>query len=179
MLRTATRAAVPSTLGNPVPRFWLYGFQIQSALAGYRLRFRVVKSRPADARADRCRRKFLHYFPGGFRDETYLEWERSYKWETHERWEEALNRGEFRRLLKKREYSEVAARAVRTEQRARHSMIFSFEKMALRDAVKSAAGAKVFAEGSTSSCTERVRRKRGLTRGARQSPRCRGVRRAS
>lgn len=95
----------------------------------------------------RARKKFLRYFPEGFRDETYLEWERSYKWETHERWEEALNRDEFRRLLKKREYAEVAARAVRTEQRSRHSMIFSFEKMALRDAVKSAAGGKAFAEG--------------------------------
>lgn len=67
--------------------------------------------------------------------------------ETHERWEEALNRNEFRRLLDKGEYSEVAARAVRTEQRSRHSMIFSFEKMALRDAVKSTGGARMFATG--------------------------------
>src|SRR3954470_6755545 len=94
-----------------------------------------------------CRRKFLRFFPKGFRDETYLAWERDYKWETHQRWEEALNRDEFRRLLGENEYAEIAARAVRTEQRSRHSMIFSFEKMALRDAVKSAAGAKDFAEG--------------------------------
>ena len=97
--------------------------------------------------AARAREKFLRYFPKGFRDATYLEWERDYKWETHERWEEALNGEEFRRLLERREYAEIAARAVRTEQRSRHSMIFSFEKMALRDAVKSAAGAKAFAEG--------------------------------
>ena len=97
--------------------------------------------------AQRARRKFLRYFRGGFGDPTYLEWERDYKWETHQRWEEALNREEFGRLLKNRAYTEVAARAVRTEQRSRHSMIFSFEKMALRDAVKSAAGAKMFAEG--------------------------------
>jgi hypothetical protein len=94
-----------------------------------------------------CRRKFLRFFPKGFRDETYLAWERDYKWETHQRWEEALNRSEFRRLLDKREYAEIAARAVRTEQRSRHSMIFSFEKMALRDALKSAAGARAFATG--------------------------------
>ncbi|MFL6520816.1 MAG: hypothetical protein ACJ8NS_11395 [Chthoniobacterales bacterium] len=94
-----------------------------------------------------CRRKFLRFFPKGFRDETYLEWERDYKWETHQNWEEALNRNEFRRLLDKREYVEIAARAVRTEQRSRHSMIFSFEKMALRDAVKSTAGARTFATG--------------------------------
>jgi hypothetical protein len=95
----------------------------------------------------RCRRKFLRHFPGGFRDETYLDWERDYKWESHERWEEALGREEFRTLLRARAFSEIAARAVRVEQRSRHSMIFSFEKMALRDAVKSDEGARAFAEG--------------------------------
>ena len=99
------------------------------------------------AGAARCRRKFLRFFPKGFRDETYLAWERDYKWETHQRWEEALNRDEFRRLLDQRQDAEIAARAVRTEQRSRHSMIFSFEKMALRDALKSAAGARAFATG--------------------------------
>jgi hypothetical protein len=101
----------------------------------------------ANPGATRCRRKFLRFFPKGFRDETYLAWERDYKVETHQRWEEALNRDEFRRLLDKREYAEIAARAVRTEQRSRHSMIFSFEKMALRDAVKTTAGARAFATG--------------------------------
>src|SRR3954465_13468799 len=101
----------------------------------------------APSPALRCRRKFLRFFPGGFRDETYLDWERSYKWETHERWEEVLGRAEYRSLLRGKEYGEIAARAVRIEQRSRHSMIFSFEKMALRDAVKSADGARAFAEG--------------------------------
>jgi hypothetical protein len=105
----------------------------------------VARSSPAGSAA--CRRKFLRFFPKGFRDETYLAWERDYKWETHERWEEALNRDEFRRLLEQREYTEIATRAIRTEQRSQHSMIFSFEKMALRDAVKSAAGARAFASG--------------------------------
>ena len=94
---------------------------------------------------ERARRKFLHYFPGGFRDETYLEWERDYKWETHERWQQTLGRPEFRRLLDQREYREIATRAVSVEQRSRHSMMFSFEKMALRDAVKLPRGAKLFA----------------------------------
>jgi hypothetical protein len=104
-------------------------------------------SRTESPGAERCRRKFLRFFKKGFRDETYLAWERDYKWETHERWEEALNRDEFQRLLKKGEYAEIGARAVRTEQRSRHSMIFSFEKMALRDALKSEAGARAFATG--------------------------------
>src|SRR5687768_11783221 len=106
-----------------------------------------VGSKVGAAGAEACRRKFLRHFPGGFRDETYLDWERDYKWESHERWEESLGRAEFRRLLRAGEFAEVAARAVRVEQRSRHSMIFSFEKMALRDAVKTAEGARAFAEG--------------------------------
>ena len=95
--------------------------------------------------ANRCRRKFLHFFPRGFQDKKYLAWERDYKWDTHQRWLEMLGRVEFRRLLRARAYKEIAARAIRIEQSSRHSMIFSFEKMALRDAVKSAAGAEKFA----------------------------------
>ena len=95
----------------------------------------------------RCRRRFLRFFPGGFTDETYLDWERDYKWETHERWLAALGRAEFKRLLERGEYQEIAARAIRIEQQSRHSMIFSFEKMALRDAVRSKQGAQLFATG--------------------------------
>jgi hypothetical protein len=106
-----------------------------------------IKHGGTSADALRCRRKFLRFFPKGFQDETYIAWERGYKWESHERWEEALGQAEFRRLLRAREFTEIASRAVRVEQRSRHSMIFSFEKMALRDAVKSEAGARSFAEG--------------------------------
>ena len=105
------------------------------------------KKAEVSAGALRCHRKFLRFFPGGFRDETYIDWERSYKWETHERWEEALAREEFRSLLRRGHFTEIASRAVRVEQRSRYSMIFSFEKMALRDAVKSEAGARAFSEG--------------------------------
>jgi hypothetical protein len=95
----------------------------------------------------RCRRKFLRQFPGGFRDATYLDWERDYKWETHLRWQEALPRNTFRTLLRNGDYAEAAARAVRVEQRARHAMLFSFEKMALRDALRAPGGAPDFAQG--------------------------------
>jgi hypothetical protein len=94
-----------------------------------------------------CRRKFLRLFPDGFRDEEYVALEREYKWEAHLSWEHALSQRQFRRLLKDGEFFEIAARAIRVEQGARYSMIFSFEKMALRDAVKSARGARMFAEG--------------------------------
>jgi hypothetical protein len=93
----------------------------------------------------RCRAKFLRFFPNGFRDETYLDWERGYKWRAHERWEEQLGRAEFRALLQAGEFREIAARAVKIESRT--NLIFSFEKMALRDAVKPLAGARAFANG--------------------------------
>jgi hypothetical protein len=108
---------------------------------------RPAKSRNGSEAAERCRRKFLRHFPGGFSGEKYLDWERDYKWEAHERWEGALGKDEFRRLIRREEFEEAAARAVRVEQRTRHSMIFSFEKMALRDAIKPAEGARAFAEG--------------------------------
>jgi hypothetical protein len=95
----------------------------------------------------RCRRKFLRFFPQGFRDEDYLETEREYKWESHRRWCESLGVEEFDSLLRAGRHAEIAARAVRVEQRSRYSMIFSFEKMALRDAIKSSSGAGRFAEG--------------------------------
>ncbi|HEX8748893.1 MAG TPA: hypothetical protein VF717_17090 [Pyrinomonadaceae bacterium] len=107
---------------------------------------RSQSSRDMEA-ASRCRRKFLRLFPGGFSDATYLDWERGYKWEAHERWEESLGQAEFRRLIRAGEFSEAAGRAVRVEQSTRYSMLFSFEKMALRDAVKTEEGARTFSEG--------------------------------
>lgn len=93
----------------------------------------------------KCRRKFLRFFPEGFRDETYLDWERDYKWNAHEQWEAVLGRSAYRSLLKKGEFAEIAAQAVRIESRT--NLLFSFEKMALRDALKSPEGARTFAEG--------------------------------
>ena len=93
----------------------------------------------------RCRRKFLRFFPKGFHDQKYIDWERGYKWEAHERWRELLGRETHRELIADGEYAEVARRAVTIESRT--NLLFSFEKMALRDAVKGAAGAKAFAEG--------------------------------
>jgi hypothetical protein len=97
------------------------------------------------ASALRCRRKFLRFFPGGFADETYIDWERGYKWTAHERWMTSLGPPEFRDLLRQRRFGEIAAHAVSIESRT--NLLFSFEKMALRDAVKPAAGAQAFAEG--------------------------------
>jgi hypothetical protein len=110
-------------------------------------KFRAVLDRPAERarKAQQCRRKFLEFFPDGFRDATYLETERAYKWRAHKRWEAELGSGELERLLSAQEYTEIAHRAVRIESRT--NLLFSFEKMALRDAVSRDAGARRFATG--------------------------------
>lgn len=61
------------------------------------------------------------------------------------RWKQELSRPPFLSLLKAKKYAEIAAAAVRIESRT--NLLFSFEKMALRDAVKPEAGAKAFALG--------------------------------
>ena len=99
----------------------------------------------AGAGPERCRRKFLRFFPRGFKDETYVDWERGYKWAAHEQWHETLGRSSFRALLRQGSFAEVAAQAVRIESRT--NLLFSFEKMALRDALKVPEGARAFASG--------------------------------
>ena len=94
--------------------------------------------------AIRCRKKFLRFFAKGFYSEKYVDWERGYKWEAHERWSEMLSREAHSDLLQKGSFAEVARRAVGIESRT--NLLFSFEKMALRDAVKTPAGARTFAE---------------------------------
>lgn len=109
------------------------------------MRAATARQRVISKNAERARRKFLRLFPKGFRDETYFAWERGYKWRAHERWTELLPRSEFRRLLTAGEFGEISSRALKSLSGT--NLIFSFENMALRDAVKSAAGAKSFAAG--------------------------------
>lgn len=95
--------------------------------------------------AERCRRRFLRFFPDGFRDELYIAWEREYKAEAHARWRAVLSPARLGALLAAGKYSEIAAAALGIESRT--NLLFSFEKMALRDAVRGAAGARAFASG--------------------------------
>src|SRR3954464_4636638 len=74
----------------------------------------------------RARRKFLRFFPGGFRDPQYLAWERDYKWHAHEQWDQVLSRARYAALLEAGRYAEIAAHAVRIESRT--NLLFSFEK---------------------------------------------------
>jgi len=101
-----------------------------------------TKRRRAEAR-----RTFLRIFPGGFADERYLAWERDYKLEAHQRWQEEIGgKAALRAALNEGLHREVAAAATRIE--SGRALLFSFEKMALRDAVvRSDEGAHRFAEG--------------------------------
>ncbi|MDQ3711911.1 MAG: hypothetical protein M3388_06800 [Acidobacteriota bacterium] len=106
---------------------------------------RGTENNQPSANAEKCRRKFLRFFPKGFQDEKYVAWERGYKWQAHEKWNAQLNRAEYQLLLRTGEFAELAARAVKIESPT--NLIFSFEKLALRDAVRSPEGARLFAEG--------------------------------
>jgi hypothetical protein len=105
----------------------------------------VARRQRSSAGRTRCRRKFLRFYPEGFRDQAYLDLERGYKWQAHQQWTEVLDRPAFQALLRASRFAEIANHAVRIESRT--NLLFSFEKMALRDAVKSPAGARVFASG--------------------------------
>lgn len=105
----------------------------------------AARRRIISSGAEKARRKFLRFFPLGFSDETYFAWERDYKWRAHERWNESLSRPVFRRLLNEGKFDEVAVRALKSLSGT--NLLFSFENMALRDAVKTTAGARRFAQG--------------------------------
>src|SRR5689334_12153823 len=90
---------------------------------------------------ERLQRKFLKFFPKGFQDPKYFAWERGYKIEAHQQWDQALNQQSFRKMLKARQYLEVGQIAARIESKT--NLLFSFEKMAFRDAVRDPAGAQL------------------------------------
>lgn len=108
----------------------------------------LMQKASIDSKAfSKYRKRFLRIFPRGFYDEQYLLWEHNYKWETHKYWNEVLGKDEFADLMREREYSEVAERALRAESRCKPPFLFSFEKMALRDALHTTQGAQLFADG--------------------------------
>jgi hypothetical protein len=119
-----------------------------SALRSAQRRQTPRKTRKSAAQATsinarRARRKFLRAFPSGFRDETYIDWERAYKWNAHLRWQNALGESAYRSLIEEDRFQDIARTAIRIESGT--NLLFSFEKMALRDAVRPARGARVFA----------------------------------
>ena len=89
-----------------------------------------------------CRRKFELFYPDGFEDETYLVAERAYKERAHLEWEAELAPAAFRKLLARGEFRAVCDAAVRIE--VRSNLLFSFQRMAQREAVKTPAAVRLF-----------------------------------
>jgi len=63
----------------------------------------------------------------------------------HQAWQSVLSRTEYRTKLSQGKFLQIGAEAVSIESRT--NLLFSFEKMAIRDALKSEHGARAFAEG--------------------------------
>ena len=103
--------------------------------------------REVHRRREAARRMFLRMFPGGFSDERYLAWERDYKVDAHRLWRDEIGgKADLRAALAAGRFRDVATAAARIE--SSRSLLFSFEKMALRDAiVRSDEGAERFARG--------------------------------
>lgn len=91
------------------------------------------------------RKRFLRIFPDGFYDEQYLLWEHNYKWGAHRMWVESLGKEHFRGLIDRGDFQSIATKALAVESKC--TFLFSFEKMALRDALRTGNGARIFAEG--------------------------------
>lgn len=93
--------------------------------------------------AARARRKFEMYYPDGFQDETYLIAERAHKERAHLDWTAQLGPAQLRQLIARGEWRHIADTALRVEARA--NLLCSYEKMALREALRSPSAARLFA----------------------------------
>jgi hypothetical protein len=88
-----------------------------------------------------AKKRFREIFPGGFQDETYLEWEREYKWLAHERFVSLLGEDDLATLPA----AEIGRRAVEVYQKSKLNLLALYEWMALREALVDPAGAARFA----------------------------------
>lgn len=93
--------------------------------------------------ATRCRQKFALYYPEGFEDAAYLIAERAARERAHREWLRLLGPEDFRKLLARGAHRQIADTAQRIEAQA--GLLFPFDKMALREALRPAAGARLFA----------------------------------
>lgn len=106
---------------------------------------RRAPATPLDARGLRAaQRRFSEIFPRRFHDESYVEWEREYKWRAHELWHELLGRDTFAGLLADGAHDEIARRAVAVYTRPKLNMFALYEWMALREALDEPHGAARF-----------------------------------
>jgi hypothetical protein len=92
-----------------------------------------------------CKRRFREFYPGGFQDVDYVVMERLYKWDAHRSWVRSLGPDTLSSMVRSGQEADAATTAIRIESRT--NLLFSFEKMAVRDAVSLPEGAKSLATG--------------------------------
>ncbi|MDD4976675.1 MAG: hypothetical protein PHY93_20135 [Bacteriovorax sp.] len=102
-------------------------------------------SRDAKDLRIKSRNKFMKSFKSGFYDKNYKSWGRDLKWIAHEKWQEVLNKGQFRELMADQNYEEIVARAMKIESTSH--LLSPIEVKALSDGVKTPEGAELFAKG--------------------------------
>jgi hypothetical protein len=107
----------------------------------------LIKQGPANvARARKqCLDKFLYYFKNGYQGRKFIAWEKEYKETAHRNFQAHLNKKDFKLLLEKGKFDQAASLAVKAESKT--NLLFSFEKMAIRDAIRIADGAELFSKG--------------------------------
>ena len=100
-----------------------------------------------EVQLSQAKRRFKQIFPGGFRDPTYLEWERDYKWAAHLAWQRELDRKTWADLLAAGAFAEVARRISSLYARSKLNMLALYEWMALREALASELGSRLLSAG--------------------------------
>jgi hypothetical protein len=93
--------------------------------------------------AARCRHKFELYYPEGFADAAYLVAERAARERAHRAWQHGLGAQDLRHLLAHGAWRAAADTAQRIEARA--GLLSRHERMALREALRPVAAARLFA----------------------------------
>src|SRR3954470_13574896 len=105
------------------------------------------RERSWESRLPAAKRRFREIFPAGFRDPTYLDWERGYKWAAHLAWQRELDRTTWARLLAAKEYTEISRRIASFYAGSKLNMIAMYEWMALREALADKGGALLLSIG--------------------------------
>ncbi len=90
-----------------------------------------------------CVNKFLSRFPQGFQGDDYCSTERDYKVEAHKMACEILSKSALDSSLARSDHGEIAKAAMRVSSKT--NLIYPNERMALRDGLKDAEGAREFA----------------------------------
>ena len=118
----------------------------------------------------KARRKFLRAFPGGFRDQDYLEWERNYKWRAHLEWQKALTPDLFEELIKRGEHRRIAKAAIAIKSRT--NLLFLSKKLLFAKQFVQKPPRKNLRSDSTASCTAHNLWKGASKHGCKRSVAC-------